>query len=670
VSDEVQDVRTRLVALDALLLDPNNPRLIEDPLWPRVPDEEIPKPRVQRETAERLLGDRGENIDDLLESIEDLGWLEAEPIRVRPLLNGRLVVLDGNRRIVALRRLDEELDRPNTTLDIRVTEAEPNQAKMDLEHGARHIVEREPWSDFCEAVWRREMPPLGISDDQELALRLCHEYRSSRWGEQFRSWTFSIICAALSYETIRNWLGHGAGPSPSPSNLQRFFSWISRDSESDGNVPNARPILQSTPDLDRLNDILQSPEPLHLIDIEGELRTAGRVRALRYRYGKLRSLEAVAAAQTTIVELRRMIESAGEEPVAPTSELPWPVVFTEGGVGLTSVRITRYRGLSNVSLEGLTRINLLVGVNNAGKTSVLEAIYLLCRRSDPRGLLDSIRARVRTDPEALPPATLVRVLPGSISIAGTLPGGTGVEVEHVVSDEPPNGSANLATFLASLRIEARGPREEQVSLTEFHTNRPRRTQILEGARAWLAPAVFHSPFSLADRKVLTACYERSVEEGTKAEIIGFIKQHVEEGVEDIELVNTDGRFIVQHRTDDPLDLSSYGEGMQRIFQIGLLFAAHARGVVLIDEFENALHTHVLTDFSRMVQDLAVRFDVQVFLTTHSDEALRAFLLNDYRTEDVSTFLLKKEEGRISVRRFDGKSHKRAIELADADVRRL
>jgi hypothetical protein len=84
VSDEVQDVRTRLVALDALLLDPNNPRLIEDPLWPRVPDEEIPKPRVQRETAERLLGDRGENIDDLLESIEDLGWLEAEPIRVRP----------------------------------------------------------------------------------------------------------------------------------------------------------------------------------------------------------------------------------------------------------------------------------------------------------------------------------------------------------------------------------------------------------------------------------------------------------------------------------------------------------------------------------------------------------------------------------------------------------
>lgn len=157
---------------------------------------------------------------------------------------------------------------------------------------------------------------------------------------------------------------------------------------------------------------------------------------------------------------------------------------------------------------------------------------------------------------------------------------------------------------------------------------------------------------------------------SKAEIIDFIRAHVDDGVEDIALVNTEGRFLVQHRTDGALDLSSYGEGMQRIFQIGLLFAEHAHGVVLIDEFENALHTNVLTSFSRLIQELAVRFDVQVFLTTHSDEALRAFLLNDYRTEDVSTFLLKKEDGRITVRRFDGETHKRAIELADADVRRL
>lgn len=92
--------------------------------------------------------------------------------------------------------------------------------------------------------------------------------------------------------------------------------------------------------------------------------------------------------------------------------------------------------------------------------------------------------------------------------------------------------------------------------------------------------------------------------------------------------------------------------------------------MLIDEFENALHTSVLTSFSRMIQELAVRFDVQVFLTTHSDETLQAFLLNDYRTEDVTTFLLKKEGGRISVRRFDGESHRRAVEFAGTDVRRL
>ncbi|MDP9010154.1 MAG: AAA family ATPase [Pseudomonadota bacterium] len=34
-------------------------------------------------------------------------------------------------------------------------------------------------------------------------------------------------------------------------------------------------------------------------------------------------------------------------------------------------------------MDGLGRINLLVGKNNSGKTSVLEALYLLAANGDP-----------------------------------------------------------------------------------------------------------------------------------------------------------------------------------------------------------------------------------------------------------------------------------------------
>ena len=43
----------------------------------------------------------------------------------------------------------------------------------------------------------------------------------------------------------------------------------------------------------------------------------------------------------------------------------------------SSLRITGYRGLSSFNLEGLGRINLLVGTNNSGKTSILECIEIL-----------------------------------------------------------------------------------------------------------------------------------------------------------------------------------------------------------------------------------------------------------------------------------------------------
>jgi len=343
--------------------------------------------------------------------------------------------------------------------------------------------------------------------------------------------------------------------------------------------------------------------------------------------------------------------------------------FSEASPSLMSLRITRYQGLSGVSFDGLARFNILVGANNVGKTRVLEAVYLLFRRADPRGLLDTIRARIHGDPERVVPRKLLRLLLNSIAISGSLSDSTETEVEHVVTDDSPSRSTDLATFVASLRIAARGPVETQVSLTELHSNRPRHTQMLEGSPAWLAPAVFDSPFSLIDRP-MAAGYEPTVARRAKSRIIEHIRRAIDHDVVDISLADTEGRFLVTHCSNGVLELSSCGEGLQRIFRLGLLFAANAHGVVLIDGLEHALHTWAFAGISRMLHELAIWFDVQVFFTTHSNEVLEAFLLDERRAEDVVTFLLKKEGTGTSVRRFAGNSHRRALDLAGTDVRRL
>jgi AAA15 family ATPase/GTPase len=44
---------------------------------------------------------------------------------------------------------------------------------------------------------------------------------------------------------------------------------------------------------------------------------------------------------------------------------------------IRDLTIQGYRCFEDFSMDGLTRVNLLVGNNNSGKTSFLEAVYLL-----------------------------------------------------------------------------------------------------------------------------------------------------------------------------------------------------------------------------------------------------------------------------------------------------
>jgi AAA15 family ATPase/GTPase len=53
---------------------------------------------------------------------------------------------------------------------------------------------------------------------------------------------------------------------------------------------------------------------------------------------------------------------------------------------ISGIQIEGYRGFRQFEMSNLGRVNLLVGTNNSGKTSVLEAIDILSSRGDPISL--------------------------------------------------------------------------------------------------------------------------------------------------------------------------------------------------------------------------------------------------------------------------------------------
>lgn len=72
-------------------------------------------------------------------------------------------------------------------------------------------------------------------------------------------------------------------------------------------------------------------------------------------------------------------------------------------------------------------------------------------------------------------------------------------------------------------------------------------------------------------------------------------------------------------------LSTLGDGLMRLFHIGLAMANASGGILLIDEFENGLHWEVQAQLWKALFDAANHFGVQVFATTHSNDCIRAFI---------------------------------------------
>lgn len=358
----------------------------------------------------------------------------------------------------------------------------------------------------------------------------------------------------------------------------------------------------------------------------------------------------------------------GEQLSLPGHAREWTVAYPAKTLALSQLDITTYRGISGTRFEQLRRINLLVGVNNAGKTSVLEAFHILAHRADPRGVHEALerRARGRSSEEA---SWRFAQLPAPFSLRAVLADeAREVLIEGTTTTEPDSADEDRAIYLGSLKIHSVVGDEDQQSTTDYRVAKRWETR-LTGPATWLFSSVLQSPFSASDQDRMAEYHAKSVETGAHDDVVRFIREHIDPDLLSIDFIQTNSRFLVNHkRFEVAVDLSSFGDGLQRVYRIGLLFAAARNGIVLIDEFENAIHTSVLTRLAGLIHELAVKFNVQVLLTTHSKETIEAFVLDDSLADDVVAYGLYRENTGIRVARYPGRTLGGAIEAIDLDIR--
>ena len=93
------------------------------------------------------------------------------------------------------------------------------------------------------------------------------------------------------------------------------------------------------------------------------------------------------------------------------------------------------------------------------------------------------------------------------------------------------------------------------------------------------------------------------------------------------------------------------------------------GIICIDEIDSAIHKSLLVKFTDFIQRLAAKYNVQVFLTTHSKECIDAFVENDYPDDELMAYALELDtNGNLECNFLSGNKLKQLVESINIDIR--
>lgn len=302
-----------------------------------------------------------------------------------------------------------------------------------------------------------------------------------------------------------------------------------------------------------------------------------------------------------------------------------------------SIKIKNLRAITDLEINNLGQVNLFVGQNSCGKTTLLEAIFFLIGATNPklpvnantfRGLpfvsnklwdsyfhdmdptipieiggqiLATIEEQLLLIRPHHPKQTEAEPVPSDVASPSFAPGDSettreldGLELTYTSSEDPSN-KITSAVFLRNGDLIPEGTMKRDIR------------------------GIFVTPFTIYDRRDRFAKVQRKKRIG---EVISLLKE-IEPNISDLRL-NEVGLLDVDIGLPSLLPANLMGGGIGKFLSIALAMIDCQNGIVLIDELENGLGYPAQQKIWKALFSWAQELNVQVFATTHSIECVKAF----------------------------------------------
>ena len=326
---------------------------------------------------------------------------------------------------------------------------------------------------------------------------------------------------------------------------------------------------------------------------------------------------------------------------------------------LKSMEINQFRGIQQLTVSDFSNINLIVGDNNSGKTTFLEAIELLFARAQLNSIRNVINQRTVLNPNS-----------NSFYIAFTKMFHMEQAKEQLEFDICADSNAGRLEFeLEGRERTVSGDEALQLSdLSAHQTGQYKRSAayIPETAKIFTGSVTAQTGKKIVKKDIsCTSLDTGGSGPSIKKEVyyiasfghlrydllqnivnnpdykkltIDILRQF-DDSIADICYTKADdGNYLETIITKNGVNMpfSVYGDGVKKILYIlNKLFDA-TDSILLIDEIETGLHKKYYDTLFPVVFALARKLNVQLFITTHNIEVIDAILrYGNYEESDAS-----------------------------------
>ncbi len=361
---------------------------------------------------------------------------------------------------------------------------------------------------------------------------------------------------------------------------------------------------------------------------------------------------------------------------------------------ISRLEVERFRGIKNLKVEKLNHINLFVGDNNCGKTSVLEAIQLLRTSGNLANVYGIARQR-----EGMSWMNSNSIYENFICMFPQDEEDLQIKITGICNNKNITYvlSGNQRTVMIDMKEFDRFVARElqDFIVTDGHTEQFEGTishvfgDVKKSENVKINRFTGMSGTPISEDEEFKIIYVAPFEHLKGSIISQIVKndgykdiclkalQLFDPDIEDMMIFKSDiGNRPVEylkHKRLGNMPLSTFGDGVKKVLVLSNAIAKAAGGILLIDEIETAIHKKYYDDIFRFVVKACKTFDVQVFITTHSLEAIDGLLATqDYEEqnteEDISVITLKRDNSNTYSRVLPGREVARNREEFGFEVR--